>query len=153
MRGYECISVLKKRWREAERSGKSDFDRMFFLFLAFSTNSRRFHSRRAHSRTFSWQGLSELSSMCFQRTNDNCPFLEGFISIIFECTAINIYKKKLTFSGSWGKYLANIGNLKKLGESCPIEKMSPEPLQQWAGVPWKPLEESSDSFVQACVRF
>ena len=42
-------------------------------------------------------------------------------------------KNKLTFSGSWGKYMANMRNVKNWGESCPVVTMScgtPVPMRK-----------------------
>ena len=89
--------------------------------LPFSAYLKQFYSRRAQKRTFSTKELSELSSMCFYRT---CPFLQRFISIFLEFEIISKSTKNTDFFGILGEYMANMRNLEKLGESCPVVKMS-----------------------------
>ena len=104
--------------------------------------------RSAQNRPFSTKQMSELSSVCFYRT---CPFLQGFASIFFDIK-INIkVLQKNEFFGILGKDVASNRILEKLGESCPVVKMSCSASLaiRCVGNPWKkaravPFKRTSD---------
>ena len=145
------MHATKSRQHEKpERYGKSYLDLTFppiFPFLPINTCSK-IYSRRIKHRAFSYERHYPKPLPCFPSTPAHS------ISVFFQTKeVINMYKKNSLFRDLGGKYMANIGKVERLGESCPAVKLIfPYPCSN-GQARWKPLRESSDISFQENSRF